>query len=183
MPLGYRTGQFALKALGIEKEKDYGTYLFSEHSEEDGSGCFDDGLQAATGCTYGKDLFFRNGYGKMAVVIFKPGHGAVRVHIKNSYLENLIKTGHEFFDLRQKKVPPSQIPPKTIDPIISWIESSKEEDMFEVEKLPNFEYKPLRKSINRIKCDGCGEYTVEADGRRVGDKFFCKTCYYTKGKS
>jgi formylmethanofuran dehydrogenase subunit E len=183
MPLGYRTGQFALKALGIEKEKDYGAYLFSELSDEDGSGCFDDGLQAATGCTYGKDLFSRSGYGKMAAVLYKPGHGAVRVHVKNDYLENLIKTGHEFFELRQKSVPPSQIPGTTIDPVIAWIEASQDEDMFEYEKLPDFEYKPVRKSISRQKCDGCGEYTVEADGRKLGDKFLCKTCYYDAGKS
>lgn len=107
----------------------------------------------------------------------------MRVPAKNDYLENLLNTGHEFFALRQKSVPPSQIPATTIDPVIAQIEASQDEDMFEYEKLPDFEYKPVRKSRSRQKCDGCREYMVEADGRQLGDTFLSNTCYYDAGKS
>ena len=177
MPVGYRAGLFALKRLGVEREKDYGAFLFSESGDEDGSGCFDDGLQAATGCTTGKSLFFRLHYGKLSVTLFKPGRGAVRVHVKNDYLERLMARGSGFIEQRKRWLMPSQLAQEVIDPIIESIESSTDEEMFEYEELPSFVYKPVKKSLGRKKCVRCGVYTIEADGKVAGENFFCKTSY------
>jgi formylmethanofuran dehydrogenase subunit E len=118
----------------------------------------------------------------MAVILYKPKIGAVRVHVKNEYLERLIEHGEQFLQRRHEGIVPSDIPSEVIDPIISWIENSKDEEMFEYEMLPDFSYNPLRKSINRRKCDACGEYTVEADGKVVESTFLCKPCYYGANK-
>jgi formylmethanofuran dehydrogenase, subunit E (EC 1.2.99.5) len=63
---GYLAGRYALKILEIDREKDGGTYAFSETGDEHHQGCFDGGVQAATGCTYGKGSYKRLHYGKLS---------------------------------------------------------------------------------------------------------------------
>ena len=67
-----------------------------------------DGLQAATGCTYGKLMMERLNFGKLAATLWTPDNGSVRVAIKPEFSDKLGK--YEFFAYRKKGVEPSQIP-------------------------------------------------------------------------
>ncbi len=53
MPIGYRMGQLAMRRLGVEREKDHGLFAFPEVGVGHPQTCMVDGIQAATGCTYG----------------------------------------------------------------------------------------------------------------------------------
>jgi formylmethanofuran dehydrogenase subunit E len=63
MPIGYRMGRLALEKLGIEREKDHGFFVFPELGEAHPQTCMMDGIQAATGATYGKLLIAKTFYG------------------------------------------------------------------------------------------------------------------------
>ncbi len=64
MPLGFRVGVAALKALGAERELNMEKLAFVETGSGHAAGCFADGVQMATGCTFGKELIERTEYGK-----------------------------------------------------------------------------------------------------------------------
>ena len=178
MPLGYRAGTYAMDLLGVDREKDYRTFVFSELSDDDSSGCFDDGVQIATGATYGKGLYHRLAYGKLAITLYRPEVGAMRVHVRNDFLERLTGgVGKAFLDLRSQGVGPSAMPADVIDPIVEFIASEPGEAVFEHESRSDLSFKPRVRAMTRRKCTECGEYTFEAEGVAVGDRFSCRACY------
>ena len=54
MPIGYRMGRLAMEYLKVEREKDHGFFVFPEIGEGHPQACMVDGMQVATGATYGK---------------------------------------------------------------------------------------------------------------------------------
>ncbi|CAC12236.1 conserved hypothetical protein [Thermoplasma acidophilum] len=180
MPMGYRAGSYALKIAGLEKEKDHRTYLLSEMSPEDMNGCFNDGAQAATGCTYGKGLFSLLGYGKLALILYRPGRKAIRVHVRNSFMDELSTRASDFFRYRKQGYEPSEIPAGAIDPVLEWISSLEDEEIFEYREIDGFTFEPVKKNGAKVRCDVCGEYTYEADAKLLNGKPVCKPDYYGK---
>ena len=179
MPMGYMAGSYALHLLGLEKERDHLTYLFSEMSEEDSNGCFNDGLQASTGCTYGKGLLHLLGYGKLAIVLYRPGKGAVRVHVRREFLENLSVRGAEFFKYRKQGAEPTEIPGEITGQILDgWLLKLPHEELFDYYFIQDFQYEPTKKCATRRKCDTCGEDTYESDLKILNGKFVCRPDYY-----
>ena len=53
MPLGFRAAHRALEALGAERELNMGTLAFVETGSGHAAGCFADGVQMGSGCTFG----------------------------------------------------------------------------------------------------------------------------------
>lgn len=174
MPLGYRAGSYAMKLLGVGKEKNHLTFAFSEMAENNSNGCFNDGIQAATGCTYGKGLLSLLGYGKLAVIIYRPGEGSVRVHVRDSFLDELFDEGAEFFALRRKGMEPGDIPvSKTEFVLDQWMPSLKDEEIFEFTYDDNFSSDPVKKFGIKRKCHVCGEYTYESNLTDLDGKLIC----------
>ena len=66
MPIGFRMGVLAMRALGVDREQDHGFHVFPELGEGHPQTCMMDGLQVATGATYGKVLMAKTFYGKLA---------------------------------------------------------------------------------------------------------------------
>ena len=54
MPLGIRAGLAAMKKLGVERASNKELFCFVETGPSHATMCFVDGVQVATGCTYGK---------------------------------------------------------------------------------------------------------------------------------
>lgn len=174
MPLGYRAGGYAMRLLGVEKEKNHQTYAFSEMDVSNSNGCFNDGIQAATGCTIGKGLFTMLGLGKPALVLFRPGAGAVRVHVRNSFLDALFEHAADFFAQRRQGIEPSEIPPEDIEPVLTgWFSGVPDEDVFEHAVIEDFSYEPIKKSGIKRKCNRCGEYTYESNLTQSGGELLC----------
>jgi len=178
MPIGFRMGNLAMAELGTEKVKDHGAYALSEMGIGHPQTCMMDGIQSATGCTYGKLLIERLNYGKLAMVLYKPSIGAVRVSVKPEFSDELGK--QEFFAYRKKGVEPSEIPSEVVERAISVVMQASDQDIFKVEKLAEFQFEsPLPRCLPRFgkaKCSKCGDYVFERYLRYVDGKPFCIPC-------
>ena len=105
MPIGYRMGKLALEYLGVEKEPDHGFFVFPELGEGHPQTCMMDGMQVATGATYGKVMIAKTFYGKLAATFYHPqeGRGALlapaRVHRRHGQVRvlRLSQEGHRAF--------------------------------------------------------------------------------------
>ncbi|WP_287961429.1 FmdE family protein [Acidiplasma sp.] len=175
MPLGFMAGEYAMRLLGIERERDHKTFLFSEMGDDHLQGCFNDGLQAATGCTYGKQIFKLMNYGKAAAILYKPEKGAVRVIVNDDILKDLEK--FKFFEYRYKGYEPSEIPLDVSNEVIGYLTSIPDEKLFRYEFLKDFTYTPLKKTSKKIECDDCHELVFENYIKIWKNKKLCTTCY------
>jgi len=174
MPIGYRMGTLMLQTLAAPKAQDHEYFIDSELGVGHPQTCLMDGLQAATGCTYGKLMMERMNYGKLAATLWTPGNGAVRIAIRPEFSDKLSK--YEFFDYRKKGVEPSKIPEPVRLEVINIVLNTTDEEMFTVKKLPHYEHKRLKGSFNKAKCEGCGEYVFERYVRMKDGKQFCIPC-------
>lgn len=174
MPLGYRAGKYAMRLLGIDKERNHQTHAFSEMGPDNSNGCLNDGIQASTGCTFGKGLISMISLGKPALILYRQGAGAVRVHVKNSFLDSLLERGADFFALRRQGTEPGDIPPEVIDPLLNdWFNRLPDEQIFEYIFIEDFTYSPAKKSWIGGKCSKCEEYTYESDLTESGNDILC----------
>jgi formylmethanofuran dehydrogenase subunit E len=174
MPIGYRMGELMLRTLGIAKAQDHEYFIASELGVGHPQTCLMDGLQAATGCTYGKLMMERLNFGKLAATLWTPENGSVRVAIKPEFSDKLGK--YEFFAYRKKGVEPSQIPEPVRSEIIDVVFNASDDEMFNVKKLSDFEHKKIKGSFNKAKCESCGEYVFERYVRIKDGKQVCIPC-------
>jgi formylmethanofuran dehydrogenase subunit E len=174
MPIGYRIGRLAMENLKVEREKDHGFFVFPEIGEGHPQTCMVDGIQAATGATYGKVLIEKTFYGKLAATFFHPKKGAVRYSLKPDFMDEMGK--FEFFVYRKKGVEPSQIPQKVTEEVTNWVYEQSDDFMFKVESKPDFKFSPVKGSFNKDKCIICGEYVFERYLRMKDGKPVCIPC-------
>jgi len=174
MPIGFRMGILALQKLGAERSKDHQMHVFSEMGIGHPQGCMQDGIMASTGATYGKGMIEKLYYGKVAATFWYPGKGAVRIVLKNEFQDKL--SPHEFFKFRKQGIEPSGIPEKVCIDIINIVLNATNDELFEVEIIPDFKYEPVKGSFNKAKCEVCGEYVFERYLRRKDGKNVCIAC-------
>lgn len=159
-----------MKELGVGREKDHNMFALSEMGVGHPNTCMNDGIQAATGCTYGKLLMEKLNYGKFAFTLYKSGKGAIRVSVKPDFIDTISK--QEFSSLRKSGMEPSEIPPEIAKTVVAIVLNASDNDMFKVERLPNFKFERPAVHFNKAKCSKCGEYVFErylrfAEGRPV----------------
>lgn len=175
MPIGYRMGTLALQKLGVERCKDHELHVFSEMGVGHPQGCMQDGIMAVTGATFGKGMIDRLFYGKVAANFWYPGKkGAYRIFFRNEFQDKLAP--HEFFSYRKKGIEPSHIPQSVRQDIIDIVLNATDEELFIATCLPDFEYKPVKGSFAKAKCEVCGEYTFERYLRVKEGKKVCIPC-------
>lgn len=163
-----------MQKLGVEREPDHGLFAFPEIGVGHPMTCMLDGIQSATGCTYGKLLMEKSGIGKLAFTLYKPGKGAVRVAMKPEFMDALPK--FEFFKYRKAGKEPSEIPAAVTDEVINWMFAQTEDALFIVEAKPEFTFQPVKGSFNKTKCGKCGEYVFERYVREKDGKPHCIPC-------
>ncbi len=174
MPIGYRMGMLAMARLGVEREKDHGFFIFPEMGEGHPQSCMMDGMQAATGATYGKVLMAKTFYGKLAATFYHPKKGAVRFSLTPAFLDAMGK--FEFFAYRKRGVEPSGIPSAVGDEVIDWIAEQPDDAVFKIEDKPDFTYTPVKGSFNKTLCTECGEYVFDRFVRIRDGKPVCIPC-------
>jgi formylmethanofuran dehydrogenase subunit E len=176
MPIGYRMGRLAMERLGVEREKDYSFCVVAELGEGHPQTCMMDGIQAATGATYGKLLFSRTFWGKLAAIFAHADKGAARYALNADFMDEMGK--HEFFTYRKRGIEPSQIAPEITDDLIKWIAALPDETVFKVSDadMPDCVYKPVKTSFNKTKCSRCGEYVFDRYVRMNGGEPMCIPC-------
>lgn len=174
MPLGYRMGRLAMEKLGVDREQDHGFFVFTELGEGHPQSCLMDGIQAATGATYGKVLISKLFYGKLAATFYHPQKGAIRFSLQPDFIDAMGK--FEFFVYRKKGMEPSQIPVEVRDEILKWVYEQSDEALFKVDLKPDFKYTPVKGSFNKTKCTACGEYVFERYVRTKDGQQVCIPC-------
>jgi len=167
-------GKLAMEFLKVEREKNHGFFVFSEVGEAHPQICMVDGIQAATGSTYGKGLIEKTFYGKLAATFYHPQKGAVRYCLRPEFIDEMGK--FEFFAYRKRGVEPSQIPLSIATEVVEWVYDQPDDYLFKVETKPDFKFAPLKGSFNRGRCSICGEYVFERYLRIKDGKTVCIPC-------
>ena len=174
MPIGYRMGKLALAHLGVEHEADHGFFIFPELGEGHPQTCLMDGLQVATGATYGKVLIAKTSYGKLAATFYHAQRGAVRFSLQPDFVDAM--GAFEFFAHRKRGVEPSRIPPEVRREVVQWVYEQTDAAIFKVEARPGFSFQPAKGSFNKSKCSLCGEYVFDRYVRIKDGSPVCIPC-------
>jgi formylmethanofuran dehydrogenase subunit E len=172
--MGYRMGTVALRELGREKCYDHDFFVFSEMGVGHPQGCMQDGIQASTSATYGKGQMHKLYFGKVAATFYDPTTGAIRILFRNEFMDKL--GAHEFFKYRKQGIEPSQVPAEVTQGVIDMVLNATDEELFKIERIPDFNFKPVPSSFNKVKCSICGEYVFERYVRVKDGKLVCLQC-------
>jgi len=176
MPLGMRAGLAALKKLGVDRASNKELYCYCETGPAHAAACFVDGVQTATGCTFGKGNIEKLNYGKNALTLVDiKNKKAVRVALNPDFMAKAMSS--EFVNQRKNGVEPKDIKPEIVDPLVEKITTLADEDVLKIEQVKDFDFKPKKGTFEWEKCAKCGE-VVFSNGLRVVDgKHYCIPCY------
>ena len=120
MPMGLRAGLAALEALGVPRAADGQLTALIEIDSEHCATCYADGIQMATGCTFGKGNIRKLGYGKFVLTLVDDKTGrSVRVATRNEVIKRNQES--EFIQYRKQGVPASKIDLALVEPNIDFI--------------------------------------------------------------
>jgi len=158
MPMGLRAALAAMAALGVERARDKELFVEAETGKGHAAGCFLDGIMTATGCTYGKSNIRKFYYNKMAFTLTDTvGGRAVRVSLKPGFFEKALQS--PFVEKRKAGVPPQEIGPEILKPLLDRILSLAESEFLDIGEVHPVEF-PKGKGIFEAKpCAKCGELT------------------------
>ena len=176
MPLGLRAGLAALEALGVKHAPDGQLSALVEMDRNHCSTCFADGVQVATGCTFGKGNIKSLGYGKFALTLIDnktsrsvrviPTIKAMRRNQESAFLQK-----------RRQGTPASQIDPALAEPLTDAVLSDPVETLFTVEPVTQVTLPQMPPhAFDTIICAECGEMAVERYARVKHGKIVCMPC-------
>ena len=140
------------------------------------STCFADGVQVATGCTFGKGNIRSLGYGKFGLTLIdNKSARSVRVVATPQAMRRNQES--EFLQYRRKGTPASQIDPALAEPLIDSVLSDSADALFKAEPVMQVTLPPmLPHDFDTIICAECGEVTVERYARVKHGKITCMPC-------
>jgi len=175
MPLGIRTGLAAMKALGVERAKNKELYCLCETGFAHATMCFVDGVQVATGCTFGKSNLENLDYSKNAITLIDvQSKRAVRVFPNPEFQKKGLCS--EFVKLRSQGIEPQDIEPEIVDHTVERIATLPDEELLVVGKVFDMDYQLRKGTFEWHECEGCGEVTFAHGVRIVGGKHLCIPC-------
>ena len=176
MPMGLRAGMAALEALGVDRAKDGQLVALVEIDADHCATCYADGIQMATGCTFGKGNIQKLGYGKFALTLIDRKTGkSVRVVTRPETIQ--ISKESEFIGFRKNGVPASQIDAKYVDPMVDMMMAAPAEQLFIIEPVGETKLPAGRAhDFNTQICTECGEVMVERYARIKNDKIVFMAC-------
>jgi formylmethanofuran dehydrogenase subunit E len=171
--IGIRAAELALKRLGYAEGKDLVAVVETDM-------CGVDAIQFLTGCTFGKGNLIHKDFGKMAFSFYDRSQGiSFRILFLpdisgdlGSELRNLMKkaedgTANEEEHARIQKLR---------DELQERYMTADLEKMFIVTEAPLRAPKPAR-ILQSLRCEACGEMTMESRTRRFGGKTLCLPCF------
>ena len=172
---GVRVGLTALETLKVKRSG--GTQLFGivEIGEEHGGMCFADGVQYATGCTFGKGNISKQPFGKLGfTLIDKDTNKAVRV-VFTSVLQKQISES-KFMAQRAAGIPADEIPMEDQMELVNLVWDAPAEAVLKVGEVYDYPGTWLPEVMGFRPCEKCGELTALAYLRVVGNKHLCIPC-------
>ena len=175
MPMGLRAGLAALEALGVDRAADGQLTALIEIDSEHCATCYADGIQMATGCTFGKGNIRKLGYGKFVLTLVDNRTGrSVRVATRNEVIKRNQES--EFIQYRKRGVPASKIDPgadravRRVHPGCARRRSVQDRRVGETScgrQAARLQHDHLRE---------CGEMAVERYARVKNGKIVCMPC-------
>ena len=172
---GVRVGRTALDILGVKRSG--GTQLFGivEIGEEHGGMCFGDGIQYATGCTFGKGNIRKNPIGKLGfTLIEKDTNRAVRV-VFTSFLQKRIAAS-AFMQKRAAGISADEIPMEEQNEVVDMVWNEPAENVLKIGEVFEYPGQFLPEVMGFRPCDRCGELTALAYLRVDGSQHVCIPC-------
>jgi formylmethanofuran dehydrogenase subunit E len=176
MPMGLRAGLAALEALGVKRAADGQLTALVEIDRDHCATCYADGVQMATGCTFGKGNIQKLGYGKFALTLIdNKTQRSVRVVTRPETIR--LSQQSEFIQKRKQGIPASQIEADLSEPLIENVLSAPTDTLFIVESVKETQPPSARPhDFNTVICVECGEVTVERYARVKQGKIVCIPC-------
>lgn len=176
MPMGLRAGLAALNLLGVNRAQDGQLVALIEIGQDHCATCYADGIQMSTGCTFGKGNIQKLGFGKFALTLIDRKTGnSVRVVTRPQTIQRNKES--EFIQYRMKGVPASQIGPDLVDPLVDYILNATDAELFEFGEVVQKQLPAMHPhDFNTVKCESCGEVTVESYARIKDEKVVCIPC-------
>ncbi|MGA1846695.1 FmdE family protein [Deferribacter abyssi] len=177
MPMGYVAGLAALKALSCEREKNMDKFVIINVGDKHAAGCFADGVQFATGCTFGKGVMKKEAKGKWTfMLVDKVNEKAVKVKIKPELLKKAFSAPF-ITEYRIKGVKPTDVPAEVAEPAFKRPFALKLEDIVDVEGPFEFKVSKGKSCFNIQVCETCGDAIAENYARIVDGKIVCLDCF------
>lgn len=175
MPMGLRTGLAAMKALGVERAPDGQLMALVEIDEDHCATCWADGVQVATGCTFGKGNIKKLHYGKWGLTLIDKKTGrSVRVVPKASAMQKNKES--KFMELRASGVPASQVPAEVADPLVEMVSNAPDEMLLDIGEVKPYEWHDGPHTFASKVCPSCGEMVVERNMRVKDGQAVCLPC-------
>jgi len=180
--LGLRASEIAMKKLGLERLGVVGTVREDVLAIVEVNNCFADGVQVATGCTFGNNSLVYIDLGKNALTLLKRGEGrGIRVYIDAEELKKkyFSKEVHELFEKVVVRREGSEEEIHKLQKLweeIGYMMAEMPEDEFiihEVELVGELERAPIFESI---RCSKCGELVMSTRVVYVGGEPLCLAC-------
>ena len=172
---GLRAGYLALKLLNADIAKDHELFGIVETGSSHFANCFGDGVQYATGTTFGKDNISKNPLGKFAFTLIQPSSKkAVRVLLRSEVLMHFMET--DFFKMRKNKIPPDQLPREDIDFIVNGVLKASDDELFAYKYMDDYPLQQKQSSFEAVICESCGEVVVASYAVLYGGKNYCQPC-------
>jgi len=177
MPMGYVAGLAALKALSAERERNMDKMVIINVGDKHAAGCFADGVQFATGCTFGKGVMKKEAKGKWTfMLVDKVNEKAVKVKIKPELLKKAFAAPF-ITEYRKKGVNPTDVPAEVAEPGFKRPFSLKLEEIVDVEGPFEFKVPKGKACFNLEVCESCGDAVAENYLRVVDGKKVCLDCF------
>jgi len=175
MPLGIRAGLAAMRKLGVERATNKELYCYIETGYSHATMCFVDGVQVATGCTFGKSNIEKLDYEKNAITLIEVKEKrAVRVVLNPEFQKKGLDS--KFVQMRKEGVEPKDIAPDIVEPMINNIMKQPDEVLFIISDVFDYDFKSKKGTFEWYECENCGE-VVFAHGIRIKNgKKLCVPC-------
>lgn len=175
MPLGLLAGLTALKKLGVERASNKELFCYLETGPAHAMMCYGDGVQMATGCTYGKGNIEKLNYSKNAIILIDvKKQKAVRVAMNPEFQKKGLAS--EFVQLRKKGIEPKDISSDITNPLVEKIMNASENELFRVSEVFDIDFKPKKGTFEWYECDNCDEVVFAHQVRVVDGKRVCVPC-------
>lgn len=171
--IGIRAAELALKKLGDAEKKDLVAVVETDM-------CGVDAIQFLTGCTFGKGNLIHKDYGKMAFSFYdrskNVGFRAVlRQDISGDAGSELRRLMEKVEDGTAKEEERGRLH-KLRSKLQERYMNADLEEMFIVTEPRLPVPKPAR-VLSSLRCEACGEMTMESRTRRFGGKTLCLPCF------
>lgn len=173
--VGLRAGLAALRILNAKRSGAKSLHAILETGYYHAAACFGDGVQYATGCTFGKGNIEKHPKGKLAVIVIdKSNEKAVRISFKPTLREKIRNSA--FMRKRSQGIPPDQIPEEEQMELVNLIWDAPEENILTIGPVQDYKWEEQDELMRMVICDGCGEIVAESYMRVVSGKPFCIDC-------